>query len=75
VYNLIHHYLTLRFQQSESSDEAEIASSRGELFTSLQQFLEGSPVGEYETRLRLLLTFHCHALHENASGITRKPYP
>ena len=35
---------------------------------SLQQFLEGASVGEYETRLRLLLAFHCHALQANAPG-------
>lgn len=28
-----------------------------------QEFIEKSPLGEYESRLELLFVFHCHALH------------
>ena len=53
------------FQESE--DGYQEAQSSEDLIPALQQFMEGSPVGEYETRLQLLLSFHCHAVHMEQS--------
>ena len=32
------------------------------LVSTLQAFIEGSSLGEFHTRLQMLLVFHCHVL-------------
>ncbi|BET00740.1 ATPase family associated with various cellular activities (AAA) [Nesidiocoris tenuis] len=53
--------LTVAFLR-ESSD---LAVSSELLTKALQQFMEGSNLGEYSARLQLLFTFHCHCLLKN----------
>uniref|UniRef100_A0A3Q3ARQ7 Midasin n=1 Tax=Kryptolebias marmoratus TaxID=37003 RepID=A0A3Q3ARQ7_KRYMA len=50
IYQMIEKYL------QEERETANIVSS------TLQAFMEGSTVGEFHTRLRMLLSFHCHLL-------------
>jgi len=38
-------------------------STPRELLTSLERFMEEAPLGEFHSRLQLLLAFHCHSLH------------
>jgi hypothetical protein len=41
-----------------------------ELLQTLETFMESSSVGEYSTRLEMLLAFHCHLVSvEGAPGI------
>jgi midasin len=38
-------------------------SSSEELIKTFQKFMEQSTLGEYEARLNILFTFHCHVVH------------
>lgn len=57
-----HIYTTIQeFTNPEETNKDSISAPQ--LIKILQEFIEKSPLGEYESRLELLYTFHCHALH------------
>ncbi|KAM8954164.1 midasin [Pelodytes ibericus] len=57
VYQLVEKYME-DGQEEENKDEGTLQS----LTKTLQEFIEGSTLGEFSTRLQLLLVFHCHVL-------------
>ncbi|KAH9525003.1 AAA ATPase midasin [Bulinus truncatus] len=66
LYQLISSYLTN--QQIEDGT----LSLKDNLVTSLKTFIESSTVGEYDLRLHLLLTFHCHILLTKESPVQKQ---
>uniref|UniRef100_A0A8C5QIK7 Midasin n=1 Tax=Leptobrachium leishanense TaxID=445787 RepID=A0A8C5QIK7_9ANUR len=54
VYQMVEKYL----QDNEQEGNEEIQS----MTKTMQEFIEGSTLGEFSTRLQLLLVFHCHVL-------------
>ncbi|KAG9282412.1 midasin isoform X2 [Astyanax mexicanus] len=61
IYQLIERYLQEKRTDSKSDgalDELSLSS----VSSTLQGFMEGSTVGEFHTRLAMLLAFHCHVL-------------
>nr|XP_033792626.1 midasin isoform X2 [Geotrypetes seraphini] len=62
IYQLIEKYL-----QGQTVGQVEGGDNTGtwtlsSLITTLQAFIEGSTLGEFHTRLQVLLVFHCHVL-------------
>ncbi|XP_063773055.1 midasin [Pseudophryne corroboree] len=57
IYQLVEKYLEVEEEQ-ESSEEKTLQS----LTKTLQAFIEGSTLGEFNSRLQMLLVFHCHML-------------
>uniref|UniRef100_A0A8D0DW25 Midasin n=1 Tax=Salvator merianae TaxID=96440 RepID=A0A8D0DW25_SALMN len=55
VYQMIENY---REQTEKKSGELKLT----EVVSMLQAFMEGSTLGEFHTRLQMLLEFHCHVL-------------
>lgn len=51
-------YLLLSSSPAEGVEHLSLSS----VSSTLQAFLEGSTLGEFHTRLNMLLTFHCHLL-------------
>jgi midasin len=47
----------------ESFTAKRTESSTQELVKTFQKFMEQSTLGEYEARLNILFTFHCHVVH------------
>lgn len=45
-----------------SPDEEVERLSLSSVTSTLQAFMEGSSLGEFNTRLSMLLSFHCHLL-------------
>ncbi|XP_029451275.1 midasin isoform X2 [Rhinatrema bivittatum] len=58
IYQLIEKYLQGQAEAGESTETQTLPS----LVATLQAFIEGSTLGEFHTRLRVLLVFHCHIL-------------
>ncbi|KAM3931945.1 midasin [Leptodactylus fuscus] len=56
IYQLIEDYLQTT-QEKENDQESLQAVTK-----TLQAFIEGSTLGEFPSRLRMILTFHCHVL-------------
>lgn len=54
-----------QFTAKEKSDEESITTKK--LIESLEIFMSESPFAQFEARLELLLTFHCHAYYLNPS--------
>uniref|UniRef100_A0A3P8WSX5 Midasin n=1 Tax=Cynoglossus semilaevis TaxID=244447 RepID=A0A3P8WSX5_CYNSE len=57
IYQLVERYL--EEQKSEPDKERLTLAS---VSSTLQAFMEGSTLGEFHTRLSMLLSFHCHLL-------------
>uniref|UniRef100_A0A8B9KTP9 Midasin n=1 Tax=Astyanax mexicanus TaxID=7994 RepID=A0A8B9KTP9_ASTMX len=62
IYQLIERYLQEKRTDSKSADGALDELSLSSVSSTLQGFMEGSTVGEFHTRLAMLLAFHCHVL-------------
>uniref|UniRef100_A0A3Q3KQB7 Midasin n=1 Tax=Mastacembelus armatus TaxID=205130 RepID=A0A3Q3KQB7_9TELE len=56
LYQLVERYLAE--QRMEEVEQLTLSS----VSSSLQAFMEGSTLGEFHTRLAMLLSFHCHIL-------------
>uniref|UniRef100_A0A8C3A4W9 Midasin n=1 Tax=Cyclopterus lumpus TaxID=8103 RepID=A0A8C3A4W9_CYCLU len=56
IYQLVERYL-----EEQKTDEVE-RLSLSSVSSTLYAFMEGSTLGEFNTRLGMLLTFHCHLL-------------
>ncbi|KAM9355690.1 midasin [Pholidichthys leucotaenia] len=59
IYQLVHRYLEERRMETNTDEEVLSLSS---VSSTLKAFIEGSTLGEYHTRLTMLLSFHCHLL-------------
>uniref|UniRef100_A0A8C3A4E5 Midasin n=1 Tax=Cyclopterus lumpus TaxID=8103 RepID=A0A8C3A4E5_CYCLU len=71
IYQLVERYL-----EEQKTDEVE-RLSLSSVSSTLYAFMEGSTLGEFNTRLGMLLTFHCHLLlipnqpEQGAQGLYR----
>ncbi|XP_077366934.1 midasin isoform X3 [Festucalex cinctus] len=61
IYQLLTKYLDDRIKDANSGEEMGCLSLSS-LSSTLQSFMEGSSLGEFDTRLSMLLSFHCHLL-------------
>uniref|UniRef100_A0A1A7W7P3 Midasin homolog n=1 Tax=Iconisemion striatum TaxID=60296 RepID=A0A1A7W7P3_9TELE len=61
IYQLVEKYLEAE-REEPSADSGVERLSLSSVCSTLQAFMEGSSVGEFDTRLRMLLSFHCHLL-------------
>lgn len=59
LYQLVERYLV---EQSQDADEQVERLSLPSVSSTLQAFMEGSTLGQFHTRLAMLLGFHCHLL-------------
>ncbi|CAJ0966002.1 unnamed protein product [Ranitomeya imitator] len=57
IYQLIEDYLQVE-QEKENDQEQSFQS----VTKTLQAFIEGSTLGEFQARLHMILVFHCHVL-------------
>ncbi|KAM4043140.1 midasin isoform 2-T2 [Anomaloglossus baeobatrachus] len=57
IYQLIEDYLQV--EQEEENDKEQSLQS---VTKTLQAFIEGSTLGEFQSRLHMILVFHCHVL-------------
>ncbi|XP_070405869.1 midasin isoform X3 [Nothobranchius furzeri] len=61
IYQLLEKYL--EGERAEPNPDGGVERlSLSSVSSTLQAFMEGSTVGEFDTRLRMLLSFHCHLL-------------
>ncbi|MEE6475824.1 hypothetical protein FKM82_010868 [Ascaphus truei] len=57
IYQLVEKYM----QGAQEQDGSEVLTLQS-MVKTLQAFIEGSTLGEFHTRLHVLLVFHCHVL-------------
>uniref|UniRef100_A0A665VA47 Midasin n=1 Tax=Echeneis naucrates TaxID=173247 RepID=A0A665VA47_ECHNA len=62
IYQLVERYLEEQRMETNTSKEEVECLSLSSVSSTLQAFMEGSPLGEFHTRLAMLLSFHCHLL-------------
>lgn len=63
IYQLVERYLLEQSQDAEpGADEQVERLSLPSVSSTLQAFMEGSTLGQFHTRLAMLLGFHCHLL-------------
>ncbi|XP_011881988.1 PREDICTED: midasin isoform X2 [Vollenhovia emeryi] len=67
LYALIESYIT-RPEKSNIGKEGDEPVTRLKLVESLERFMNESSLVEFESRLGLLLTFHCHVYYLDDSG-------
>ncbi|XP_036943295.1 midasin isoform X1 [Acanthopagrus latus] len=61
IYQLVERYLEEQKMDANTGEEVEYLSLSS-VSSTLQAFMEGSTLGEFHTRLTMLLSFHCHLL-------------
>ncbi|KAM7394956.1 hypothetical protein PAMA_006612 [Pampus argenteus] len=61
IYQLVERYLQEQRMDANTGEEVE-RLSLSSVSSTLQAFMEGSTLGEFHTRLNMLLSFHCHLL-------------
>ncbi|XP_061563343.1 midasin [Cololabis saira] len=61
LYQLVERYLQEQSGEAAAGEEVELLSLSS-VSSTLQAFVEGSSLGQFHTRLRMLLAFHCHLL-------------
>ncbi|XP_044025553.1 midasin [Siniperca chuatsi] len=61
IYQLVERYLEEQRMDANTDEEVE-RLSLSSLSSTLQAFMEGSTLGEFHSRLAMLLSFHCHLL-------------
>ncbi|XP_069561962.1 midasin [Brachyistius frenatus] len=61
IYQLVGKYLEEQKEEVNTGEEVE-RLSMSSVSSTLQAFMEGSTLGEFHTRLAMLLGFHCHVL-------------
>ncbi|XP_029902559.1 midasin isoform X2 [Myripristis murdjan] len=62
VHQLIERYLEEQRMGTNTDEEEGERLSLSSVSSTLQAFMEGSTLGEFHTRLAMLLSFHCHLL-------------
>ncbi|KAK9531216.1 hypothetical protein VZT92_010656 [Zoarces viviparus] len=75
IYQLVERYLEEHRTDANTGEEVE-RLSLSSVSSTLQAFMEGSSLGEFHTRLGMLMGFHCHLLlipnqpgHESLSSL------
>ncbi|XP_028903180.1 midasin isoform X2 [Ornithorhynchus anatinus] len=58
LYQMLEKYMQEQTEEKEGDREMTLPA----LVSTLQAFVEGSSLGEFPTRLQMLLVFHCHVL-------------
>lgn len=61
IYQLVERYLDEQRMEANTGEEVE-RLSLSSVSSTLKAFIEGSTLGEFHTRLAMLLSFHCHLL-------------
>ncbi|XP_012709437.2 midasin isoform X1 [Fundulus heteroclitus] len=61
IYQLVERYLEQQRTGASAGEQAE-SLSLSSVSSTLEAFMESSTLGEFHTRLRMLLSFHCHLL-------------
>ncbi|XP_023122208.2 midasin [Amphiprion ocellaris] len=61
VYQLVERYLEEQRAETNTDENLE-RLTLSSVSSTLQAFMEGSTLGEFNTRLAMLLSFHCHLL-------------
>ncbi|XP_007570662.1 midasin isoform X2 [Poecilia formosa] len=61
LYQLVERYLQEQREEADTGEQAD-SLSLSSMSSTLEAFMEGSTLGEFHTRLRMLLSFHCHLL-------------
>nr|XP_046228345.1 midasin isoform X2 [Scatophagus argus] len=61
IYQLVERYLEEQRMGADTGEEVEYLSLSS-VSSTLQAFMESSSLGEFHTRLAMLLSFHCHVL-------------
>ncbi|XP_041660686.1 midasin isoform X2 [Cheilinus undulatus] len=61
IYQLVERYMEEQRMDTNTGEEVE-RLSLSSVSSTLQAFMEGSTLGEFDTRLSMLLSFHCHLL-------------
>ncbi|XP_077950103.1 midasin isoform X1 [Gasterosteus aculeatus] len=61
IYQLVERYVAQQRADDNTDEEVE-RLSLSSVTSTLQAFMEGSSLGEFNTRLSMLLSFHCHLL-------------
>ncbi|XP_031717305.1 midasin isoform X1 [Anarrhichthys ocellatus] len=61
IYQLVERYLEEHRTDANTGEEVECLSLSS-VSSTLQAFMEGSSLGEFHTRLGMLMGFHCHLL-------------
>lgn len=63
IYQLVERYLAEQSQEAQPGEGEEVERlSLASVSSTLQAFMEGSTLGQFHTRLAMLLSFHCHLL-------------
>ncbi|KAM3861280.1 midasin [Diretmus argenteus] len=62
IYQLIERYLEEQRMDADTAEGEVERLSLSSVSSTLQAFMEGSTLGEFHTRLAMLLSFHCHLL-------------
>ncbi|XP_028858240.1 midasin [Denticeps clupeoides] len=62
IHQLLERYLLEQRAEPTADDSTRQELSLASVSSTLQAFMEGSTLGEYSTRLDMLLSFHCHLL-------------
>ncbi|KAL4649045.1 midasin isoform X1 [Arapaima gigas] len=62
IYQLTERYLQEHGADAAMAGDAVDTLSISSVSSTLQAFIEGSTLGEFQSRLNMLLTFHCHLL-------------
>ncbi|XP_011696637.1 PREDICTED: midasin-like [Wasmannia auropunctata] len=68
LYALIENYITERSDKDSAQKANDEPITRQKLVESLERFMNESSLVEFESRLDLLLTFHCHVYHFDDSN-------
>ncbi|KAM4713456.1 midasin isoform 2-T2 [Anableps anableps] len=61
IYQLVERYLEEQRTEANTGEQAD-SLSLSSVSSTLEAFMESSTLGEFHTRLRMLLSFHCHLL-------------
>ncbi|XP_051781409.1 midasin isoform X2 [Erpetoichthys calabaricus] len=62
IYQLLESHLQQQRNQENFDDSPKSNLSLSSVTRTLQAFLEDSTLGEFQTRLEMILSFHCHVL-------------
>ncbi|XP_066547692.1 midasin isoform X2 [Amia ocellicauda] len=62
IYQLVENHLQEQREGCMTDGHVEGVSSLSSMSSTLQAFIEGASLGEFHTRLAMLLAFHCHVL-------------
>ncbi|XP_071957015.1 midasin-like [Antedon mediterranea] len=65
LYQLIQSFLSLDLDDLSTDQDVPKPSGIQDVVRTLQQFMEGATIGDFESRLNMLLAFHCQVVHHS----------